>query len=101
MTIHEDPSTEDAADRRLDGNAVAGPLAELFAIDLTVALATCGGCGGTRPIAAHTVYADAPAFVVRCPGCSGVVLRYASDARGIRLDLTGASLLTVAVPARA
>ena len=34
---------DEAADRRLDANAAAGPLAELFTVDLTVAVATCVG----------------------------------------------------------
>jgi ribosomal protein S27E len=86
---------DDAAERRLDANAAAGPLAELFAVDLTVAMATCAGCGNTAPLAAHLLYAHAPALVVRCPNCAAVVLRYASSGRRLRLDLTGARLLTV------
>jgi len=84
-------------DRRLDGNAAAGPLAELFTVDLTAAVATCAGCGGRSPLAAHDVYADAPALVVRCPSCTAVVLRYAADGGLIRLDLTGARLVTVRI----
>lgn len=88
---------DDAAQRRLDANAAAGPLAELFTVDLTVAMATCAGCGNTAPLAAHPLYADAPALVVRCPNCTGVVLRYASSDGRLRLDLTGARLLTVTI----
>ena len=84
-------------DRRLDANAAAGPLTELFTVDLTVAMATCAGCGNTAPLAAHPLYADAPALVVRCPNCTGVVLRYASSDGRLRLDLTGARLLTVTI----
>jgi hypothetical protein len=58
------------ADRRLDANAAAGPLAELFTVDLTAAVATCAGCGNRAPLAAHPLYADAPALVVRCPNCA-------------------------------
>jgi hypothetical protein len=90
---------DEAADRRLDANAAAGPLAELFTVDLTVAVATCAGCGNDAPLAAHLLYADAPALVVRCPNCAGVVLRYASSGSTLRLDLTGARLLTVTLGA--
>ena len=86
---------DEAVDRRLDANAAAGPLAELFTVDLTAAVATCAGCGNTAPLAAHPLYADAPALVVRCPKCASVVLRYASSGHRLRLDLTGARLLTV------
>ena len=83
-------------DRYLDGNALGGPLAELFAPDLTAATVTCANCGGEKPLAAHQVYPDAPAMVVRCPGCTSVVMRYASDQRGIRFEMTGVRLLIVA-----
>jgi ribosomal protein S27E len=86
---------DDAAHRRLDANAAAGPLAELFTVDLTVAMATCADCGNTAPLAAHPLYAHAPALVIRCPNCAAVVLRYASGGRRLRLDMTGARLLTV------
>ena len=86
---------DEAAVRRLDANAAAGALAELFTVDLTVAMATCAGCKNTAPLASHMLYADAPALVVRCPNCTGVVLRYASSGGRLRLDLTGARLLTI------
>lgn len=90
--------TESAADRRLDGNAAAGPLAELFTVDLTAALATCAGCGGVAALGAYELYADGPALVVRCPGCTSVVLRYGTAGGRLRLDLTGTRLLTVRLP---
>lgn len=90
--------TDEPTGRRLDGNAAAGPLAELFAIDLAVAVATCAGCGGRAALAAHLLYADAPALVVRCPSCTGVVLRYAAERGRLRLDMAGVRLLTVTVP---
>ena len=85
-------------DRRLDGNAAAGPLLELFAIDLVAAISTCGHCGNAFPLGAHDLYADAPALVLRCPGCAGVVLRYGTTGSVLRLDLSGARLLEVTLP---
>ncbi|MDQ4021088.1 MAG: DUF6510 family protein, partial [Actinomycetota bacterium] len=38
------------------------------------------------------------ALVVRCPHCAGVLLRYANSGHRLRLDLTGARLLTVTLP---
>ncbi len=89
---------DEAPDRRLDANAAAGPLAELFTVDLTVALATCAHCASATPLAGHDLYGDAPAMVVRCPSCTGVVLRYSTSGDRLRLDLTGARLLTVTLP---
>jgi uncharacterized protein DUF6510 len=82
-------------DRRLDGNAAAGVLREIFAMDVTTAVATCAHCGQPAPVGAHLVYADAPALVVRCPGCMKVVMRAASDAGGVRLEMSGVRLLSM------
>jgi hypothetical protein len=84
--------------RRLDGNAAGGALAELFAADLTAARSRCASCGTTEALGAHHLYADAPALVLRCPSCSGVVLRFASQEGRLLLDLRGAALLTIPVP---
>ena len=84
--------------RRLDGNAAAGTLADLFAVDLTVARARCASCGNTSMIGAHLLYADAPALVLRCPTCTEVVMRVASLPGRVLLDLGGAQLLTVPMP---
>lgn len=94
-----DLGPDPAADRRLDGNAAAGPLAELFGIDLAAAVVICDGCGRQGPLAANELYADAPALVLRCPGCTAVVLRYAASGGRLRLDMRGTRLLTVTLPA--
>ncbi len=89
---------DEGTSRRLDGNAAAGPLAELFTVDLVVAVATCAGCGNRAQLAEHPLYADAPALVVRCPACSAVILCYASSGGRLRLDLSGVRLLTATAP---
>jgi len=43
----------------LDGNAVAGLLQEVFAVEMTTALETCDGCGATEPVGAVHVYRGA------------------------------------------
>ncbi len=87
------------ASRRLDGNAAAGMLAELFAVDITTARSRCASCGRTSMLGAHHLYADAPALVLRCPNCTDVVLRCGMREGRILLDLRGAQLLAVPVPA--
>jgi Family of unknown function (DUF6510) len=62
-------------DQRLDGNAVAGALTEVFAGDATILLETCADCGTTTMLAEVHVYVDAPGTVLRCPGCEAVVMR--------------------------
>ena len=99
MTTSDGPaegtSDEGPDPRRLDGNAAAGPLHALFTVDLVAAACTCAHCGGTSALAEHVLYADAPALVLRCPSCTGVVLRYADDGGRVRLDLSGARLLVL------
>lgn len=93
-----DDSGQDGRDddgRRLDGNAAAGPLSELFTVDLVAAVSTCAHCHRSAALGEHRLYADAPALVVRCPSCTGVVLRYASAGGRIRIDLSGAQLLVL------
>jgi hypothetical protein len=56
----------------LDGNAVAGLLQEVFAVEMTTSLETCGGCGRTEPVGAVHVYRGA-GVVLRCPHCGNVL----------------------------
>jgi len=60
---------------RLDGNAAAGLLSEIFARDVTVARATCAGCGRADSIGGLHLSAQDMGAVLRCPGCTAVVVR--------------------------
>lgn len=53
---------------RVDGNAAAGILSELFVPDLTAARAKCAGCGVTREVGVLLVYAHGMGTVMQCPG---------------------------------
>ena len=83
---------------RLDGNAAAGILSELFVPDLTTARATCANCGAIRALGALSVYAHGMGTVMRCPSCDTVVLRVARTPRQLWLDLTGAKLVVITNP---
>lgn len=85
----------------LDGNAAAGVLAEVFAVDVTTALGRCDGCGATAVLAAARVYVDAPGTVVRCSSCESVLLRVVTAPGRTWLDLRGLSVLQLATPAAA
>jgi uncharacterized protein DUF6510 len=80
---------------RLDGNAAAGILSEVFVPDLTTARATCGNCGTIRALGALLVYAHGMGTVMRCPSCDAVLLRVARMPTRLCLDLTGAKLIVV------
>ncbi|HEX6346272.1 DUF6510 family protein [Umezawaea sp.] len=79
----------------LDGNALAGPLRELFAVDITAATARCAGCGLGGTVATLHVYASAPGLVARCPGCEDVVLRVVRTPDSAWLDLRGTVSLRI------
>jgi len=78
-----------------DGNALAGPLGELFAVDLTSAVGQCVGCGLAGPVATLRVYRHAPGLVARCPGCDDVVLRLVRGPAEAWLDLRGTVSLRI------
>jgi hypothetical protein len=82
----------------VDGNALAGPLREIFAVDVTVATARCAGCGRTGSVAELKVYRHAPGLVARCPGCDEVVLRLVRRPADAWLDLSGAVHLQIPLP---
>jgi hypothetical protein len=84
---------------RLDGNAAAGILSEIFAPDLTAARATCAHCGATRAVGALLVYAHGMGTVVRCPSCDAVVLCVARTPTQVWLDPTGARRIVIAAAA--
>ena len=78
-----------------DGNVLAGPMREIFAVDVTAATGRCVGCGRVGPIATLRVYRHAPGLVARCPACDGVVLRLVRGPRTAWLDLRGTVSLEI------
>lgn len=72
-----------------DGNALAGPLSEIFAQDVVSAQGCCTGCGTTGPVAQLRVYGPGPGLVARCPRCGQVVLRLVRGGESVWLDLRG------------
>ncbi len=81
-----------------DGNALAGPLAEVFALEVTAAVARCRGCGRSSPVATLAVYGPDPGLVGRCPGCADVLVRVVRTPDEVWLDLGGMSALRFSVP---
>jgi hypothetical protein len=88
-------SPAEPGDDYLDGNALAGPLSELFSIDMTSARGKCDSCGAVWEMAQARLYVKAPAMVLRCPSCEGVLLRFNESGGRIVLDLRGFSYLTI------
>jgi hypothetical protein len=80
----------------LDGNAVAGVLGSVFAVETTTAVSVCAGCGAERPVAELVVYMGGPGAVVRCRDCEQVLIRVAELGDRVVLDLRGCRSLTFA-----
>jgi predicted nucleic-acid-binding Zn-ribbon protein len=78
----------------LDGNAIAGLLSEIFAVEMTTAVATCATCGATEPIGAAHLYRGA-GFVLRCPRCGNVLGTLVRTESDVRLALAGVRTLRV------
>jgi uncharacterized protein DUF6510 len=85
--------------QRLDGNAAAGLLSEIFVRDVTAAHATCVGCGSTDSIGALYMYAHEMGAVLRCPRCECVVLRVVRTTTHLWLDASGSR--SIAIPIHA
>lgn len=83
----------------LDGNALAGPLGELFRFDLTTTEGECRHCRDSAVLARAVVYPDPSGYVVRCRACGEVLLVHSAERTW--LDLSGIAGLRIVGVARA
>jgi hypothetical protein len=77
----------------LDGNAAAGVLSEVFAVDVTAAIGQCAGCGSRGPLGGAGSYLEAPGAVLRCRSCDNVLVRVVTSPDRYWLDLRGLVVL--------
>ena len=87
-----------ASQGSLDGNAAAGVLSEVFAMDVTAAIGQCAGCGQRSPLGTTVAYLQAPGVVLRCRGCGHVLVRVVTGPDRCWVDLSGLSVLRVMRP---
>jgi hypothetical protein len=64
----------DGDELKLDGNAAAGILQEIFVQEMTMSRATCAGCGATGHLGGLAVFMRGPGTILRCPGCGNVLM---------------------------
>ena len=83
-------------DLKLDGNAAGGLLNELFPFEMTIAEATCGGCGAMKPLGEVMLYRHGMGAILRCADCDTAVIRITHVRGWYRLDLSGLSYLRIA-----
>ena len=79
---------------RLDGNAAAGTLGEVFSFEATTAEYACGGCGRTGMLGGAMVYeVRGLGVIVRCPSCENSLIRLAYSRGRPMVDLRGTRYL--------
>jgi Family of unknown function (DUF6510) len=78
-----------------DGNMLAGPLSEVFAVEVTTAVGRCQGCGTSSELATFRVYGPEPGFVGRCRDCESVLFRMVRTPDAVWLDMSGMSALRI------
>jgi Family of unknown function (DUF6510) len=74
---------------KLDGNAIAAVLVDVFGHEMTTTVGTCSGCGWAGPLAEVAVYLVTPGVVARCPHCDRLLMVIV-DRRGMAcVELAG------------
>ncbi len=84
------------ADLVLDGNAAAGVLQEVFAVEMTASPTECAHCGREGEMGTLLAYTQSPGVVLRCPACLSIMLRIVETPDAIYLDARGAAYLRLA-----
>jgi len=86
-----------ANDLRLDGNAAAGLLSQVFRPEATNAVARCGACGAEGPVGTLMVYGHGMGVIFHCPRCEHLMIRIAHMREEVVLDMRGADFLRLRV----
>jgi hypothetical protein len=93
MSEEEWPMAASVDETVLDGNAVAGLLATTFGVEMTAVPGQCAHCHNVNLVAELRAYTRAPGVVLRCPTCSGVVLRVVETPTALLVDASGIAWL--------
>src|SRR6187549_3244867 len=81
--------------QQLDGNAAAGVLREIFALEMTTALSTCAGCGRQGALGELMLYGGEAGTILRCPGCDNLLICITHTPDGYWIDLRGLQILRI------
>jgi hypothetical protein len=87
----------DDSQMRLDGNAAAGYLQEVFTYDLSGATGQCAACGRTAQMGAQHLYMQplSPGAVLRCQSCESVLMVFVHAGGRYRFGLQGLKWLQI------
>ena len=80
----------------LDGNAAAGPLQEIFAVEMTTAIATCAACGAADALGATRAFRGA-GVVLRCRACDNALVTIVRNETRAWIGVAGVRSLQVVV----
>ena len=81
--------------QHVDGNAIAGPLADFFSFDVTTATARCNACGAMAELARAMVYTSPAGTVVRCATCDHVLVTLVESGDRAWIGFSGVSAIEV------
>jgi hypothetical protein len=87
----------DDAELRLDGNAAAGMLREVFVHDLSGATGQCASCGAIAEVGGQHLYMQpqSPGAVLRCLSCESVLMVFVHNRGRYRFGLQGLKWLEI------
>ena len=74
-------------ENKLDGNVIGGILQTIFPAEMTIAQATCTGCGTANAIGDLAVYTHRMGIIVRCPSCDLALIRILQRNKYYCLDM--------------
>ena len=82
---------------RLDGNAAAGIMQEVFVHDLSAARGACASCGAVAQMGSQHLYMYplSPGAVLRCKSCQAVLMVVVHAGGRYRLGLRGLTWLEI------
>src|SRR4051794_34481780 len=89
LNASEAPAVKENGMSRLDGNAVAGVMVDVFGEEMTNATGNCAGCGKSVRLGEAMVYLPAPGIVARCPHCDNTLMVVVHRRDTACVDLTG------------
>jgi predicted RNA-binding Zn-ribbon protein involved in translation (DUF1610 family) len=78
----------------LDGNAAAGKLQELFAMEMTTAAGTCENCGSFGELGRARLFRGA-GLVFRCSTCGAILMTLVSGGHRSWISLRGIRALEI------
>jgi hypothetical protein len=94
-----DEHLDHVRENMLDGNSAAGVLEEIFGEEMTASPTECDNCGREGELGSLLMFTQAPGLVLRCPGCSEVMLRVVQTPDYTYLDVRGSVYLRLSRPA--